>query len=427
MGQAEALLDNLIQGYQKRREKSGDSPGKKSDEHLTQVMKGYFERVRYARERNKPLAWVTLFFPSILLEAMDIVPFVAEQYVIQLIGQGIGTRYFEVGDGYGTSMESCSPHRAMIGMAISGELPQPDLILTTSPLTCDSSVGTFEILADFFKCPAYFLDYKYPYNFNAVPYLKKELEELIAFLEKETGKKLNHHKLEESLNIAQQTLNYDVQINELRKAIPCPISARGVMPLLWTRLCGEGRPETLSFAQSLYQETGDRVAQGKGVIEGDTIRLAWNGPLPFFDMKIVNWMEKNYGAVIVLDLLNYLPARADFEPPSDLLEWLAMLNLSHPGVRMSGAYDEEVRVQLKKVFREARLDGSIFFAHFGCKQVPGMSRLMIDDIKEAAGIPTFVLDGDILDQRIASGNVLRAKLTEYITMIKNKSTIGKLS
>ena len=50
MGQAEALLDNLIQGYQKRREKSGDSPGKKSDEYLTQVMKGYLERVRYARE-----------------------------------------------------------------------------------------------------------------------------------------------------------------------------------------------------------------------------------------------------------------------------------------------------------------------------------------------------------------------------------------
>ena len=49
-----------------------------------------------------------------------------------------------------------------------------------------------------------------------------------------------------------------------------------------------------------------------------------------------------------------------------------------------------------------------------------MSRPMIDDIKEAAGIPTFVLDGDILDQRIASGNVLRAKLTEYLTMIKNK-------
>jgi benzoyl-CoA reductase/2-hydroxyglutaryl-CoA dehydratase subunit BcrC/BadD/HgdB len=275
-------------------------------------------------------------------------------------------------------------------------------------------------MADFFKCPTFFLEYKYPFSFNGASYLKRELEDLITFLEKETGRKLNPNKLEESLNIAQQTLKYDVQINELRKVIPCPINARGVMPLMWARLCGEGKPETLRFAQTLYQETKDRITQGKAVIEGNTIRLAWTGPFPFFDMKIINWMEENYGAIIVLDVLNYLPARADFEPPSDPLEWLALINLSHSGMRLSGAYDEEVRIQLKKVFTETKPDGSIFFAHFGCKQVAGMSRLMIDDIRESAGIPTLILDGDILDQRIASGNVLRAKLSEYLTMIQKK-------
>ena len=90
-------IEGMIEGFEQRINSARQNPKiPKSKEILYEIMKEYFERIYYAREQGKKLAWVGLLFPPEIVLAMDIVPFVVEQYIIQLLASGRGYEYFDL-------------------------------------------------------------------------------------------------------------------------------------------------------------------------------------------------------------------------------------------------------------------------------------------------------------------------------------------
>ena len=200
------IINELVQAYQSKLDfvKSAGSENS-SGGIFFRIMADYYESIRTARTREKPLVWSSLFIPIEILYAMDIVPFMVEQALTAFIYEkGAIEEYTDAAARNGISQELCSVHRNLMGMGLKKDIPAPDLIISTSQ-TCDVILKNYEAMGHYFDCPTYFLDFPYWDSKEAISYYQKEIEGLIGFLEKHTAKKLHGAKLFEVLALSNQS------------------------------------------------------------------------------------------------------------------------------------------------------------------------------------------------------------------------------
>src|SRR5512136_2990175 len=97
---------------------------RKSEAMYYQMLVDYFSRLLHAREVGKPIAAHTVFFPSEILYAMDIVPMHTETVSwMTALFLGEYADLLSAGADLGLASEICSPHRGLAGAFAAGVLP----------------------------------------------------------------------------------------------------------------------------------------------------------------------------------------------------------------------------------------------------------------------------------------------------------------
>jgi len=390
-------------------------------------MRNYYERILTAKEQGKPLAWVSIISPMEIFHAMDIVPFAIDPYAITVAAFAYfkkeDCKYFDLGDAWGYPSDACSPHRLCIGMAVEGILPAPDLLYAPSPMPCDSAVALFDVLADITKAPVFFANYEYRRNPHGVNHLTNEFRELIRFLEEVTGRRLDLDRLREIVKISTEATNLMLEIQQLRKRRPCPLRARDAFNSFGMRIAGLGMPESLHYYQVQLREVKERIEQGKGVLPEERFRLVANGAYPFFAMDIIDWIQEEFKAIFVADVLNCRPAyKMEDTDIDDPIEYLARRNLRAFGIEINYGPYEVIIDDIIRNIEEAQVNGSFFFTHFGCKQACGLQKIYRDKILERVGIPTVFIDIDISDPKVVSVDQMKNKIREYMEMLDKRGS-----
>jgi hypothetical protein len=75
-----------------------------------------------------------------------------------------------------------------------------------------------------------------------------------------------------------------------------------------------------------------------------------------------------------------------------------------------------------KLARDFRVDAALYYAHIGCRQACALIRSVKDRLKENLGIPTLVLDCDIMDPSLTPQGDLRDKLEGFFEMLEGQSS-----
>lgn len=394
----------------------------KSDIYFWEANKKYYQKAHEANVEGQILACNGLFGPRELLVAMDIPFYCAENHGIFVVQSqpDIATRLFGKAEAHGLSSDICSPHRAAVGLALEKMLPHPSFIFSTSA-TCDQTLKLYELLAEYFKCPHFCFDNPYTINEASLAYSREEVKKCIAFLEEQSGKHLDYDRLKEVLELSKIAHDYWQKISNLRKGVPCPISGRESLKDFSVMLTSCGTQEAVDYFHARYQEMAARVAQGKGVIEKEKHRIAWLYVLPLFDLKVCDWLEETYGAVIVVDNWAYMMPgiELDLSNPIDFLVnrdiRLGFFSCSYIENRKGG-----LSTMMADLCQDFRADMAIVLAHFSCNQYCGAIKLMKDEIARKLGIPFFVLDGDILDSRILSSPQMKGRLAEFFSVLEGR-------
>lgn len=414
-------LRQVVESYEQRLAHKRAHPTTRSGELGTLIMKNYFEMVWRAREEGKPLAWVSFGVPVEIFYAMDIVPFLVEQFAITVVVQGFregkGFEYFDYGIGAGFSKEACTAHIVPVGMAKAGELPPPQVAVCAS-VPCDSSLMTFEVLTDIYKCPSFWMDYPYMEREGGIEFFKKEFADLIRFLEEHTGHKLDPDRLKETLEISRQTNEYYAKILELRKTAPAPFGGREGWNIIMNIRYVDGLPETLEYFKAFYEETRDKVARGESHLAEERHRLIWVGGYPFFFMRIIDWVEEQYQAVVVGEAQSSVKHRLGGDT-SDPLGFLARKAAGFGIWRVFGEFGT-ITPELVEQAQALKADAAIYFASTGCKQGCGITRLLRDTWGGMAGLPTLILDGDVLDPRVTSVAQIKDQLAKFFAMLEGR-------
>lgn len=149
-------------------------------------------------------------------------------------------------------------------------------------------------------------------------------------------------------------------------------------------------------------------------------RYAANGAYPFWNMRLLDWLEKEYGAVAVVDLHNM----TNLEPVGDTSNPMKCLarKVIYSNVAVSTAVAPYMHCVNTLVDRaiENKADSAIFFAHFGCKQGCGRSRLIVDQLKKRAGISTLILELDAGNPAVVSDAQMKMQLARYFDMLEGR-------
>ncbi len=367
-----------------------------------------------AYQRKKPVVWASIFTPSELLYALDLIPIYPEMISATVASLGLADYFIGTAEANFYSPDICSFYRVASGMSLRYCLPRPDLVISTS-LLCDGSVKFFQNISRFYGCDYFLLDPPYQRKEEAKSFLAKQLKNLARKVTKNTGNYFSWDKLKSSLELANTTALYINKINQLRENIPTPLSGWNALAYqLYMYFASLGSNEGLNFYQLLNQEIEDNIQQGEGAIAKEDIRILWLHQLrPYYPNIIWQTME-NYNAVIAFEEISqvYWSEHNLTKPYLSLADKI----LANPG---AGPLSRRISA-IDNLIKKYQIDGVIHFNQRGCRQSCGGASL-IKEYLRIKKVPMLILDGDGIDRRNYSEGQTRTRLEAFLEMLSQKN------
>jgi benzoyl-CoA reductase/2-hydroxyglutaryl-CoA dehydratase subunit BcrC/BadD/HgdB len=391
---------------------------RESERIYYKMLSDYFTRLQNAKDEGNFIAAHTVFFPTEILDAMDIVPMHTETttWMISLF-TGECADLLSAGTELGLASEICTPHRGLAGAFASHALPRPDVMLWSN-LICDNTAKSGELLMEINKCPGFFIDHPFQHSEEEKKYLVGELNSLIRFLEEQSGHKMDWDRLSEIVARMDKQIELFREICELRKAVPSPFHTQGFLELLTIDYLFPGQPEAIDYLETLRQELADRVKAGQGAVDNERFRL-----MSFFipPMYLIGFMERisqEFGAVSVTEpfFTYWGEGRLD---PGKPLESIAEKSYMLPEARMYGPLDDRAINSIIECAKEYKVDGAIYYADVGCRHTCAAIKLFKDILNEI-DIPMLTLDCDVVDPTITSEEEMRDKLERFYELLEDR-------
>jgi benzoyl-CoA reductase/2-hydroxyglutaryl-CoA dehydratase subunit BcrC/BadD/HgdB len=369
-------------------------------------VKKYYEDAHGAKAEKRPVAWVTSTFPIETLLAMDIVPVWPENYASVCAARQASVQLCERAEQEGFSRDLCSYSRCVLG-SMFGEakdlpeegLPEPDFLVTTT-CACDTHLKWFQVASRMYKAPLFLLDV--PYNTRGadsqcldkshIEFYISQLKELFAFLEKQTGARLDKAKLRETLTLSDQTSQLWMDIQVARKTIPCPMDARDAFSAVFFMLCVPGTQMAVDFYTTLGNEIQEKVRNSVGVVQNEKHRLIWDNLPLWFNLKIFEYLN-SLGAVVVAEVFSHAWAgRLDPSKPFESLARKYLPNMANSSIR------RRIDIILNLV-RDFHADGVVLPTNRGCRMMSIGETIVKEEVYQKLGVPSLIIDVDSSDWR----------------------------
>ena len=254
---------------------------------------------------DTPLVWRNLFFPTEILNALGVRSLTLETYAAPFArNQKRIKKAFDNAACKGFSAETCSFLRVLEGI----ELPQPAFAVSTSA-PCQQGERIFQDLARSYgiedRC--YSLHTPVAQDDRALEHIAAGLEEAVHKLEKAVGRKMDHARLEEACQLSNEAREIANQCNLLR--LTSPPLVRGSIAVYFANVFSQlwGRQDLVDIQKQFLQElTIARERIGDRVKLADTHRLGWLHLPPFYDTKLLDYIEARCQAPIILEEVNFV-------------------------------------------------------------------------------------------------------------------------
>ena len=369
------------------------------------------KKIKAALQREGLVVWGNAFAPFELFYGLGVAPCHPETLAALAARLGYSRRAITCAETCGYSSDTCSFYRCALGLDVEGLIPRPDIVVSTSYL-CDGGVKFFHNISQLYGCDYYLMDVPYHNTENARRYLASQMEELASIIAEKQGKSLDLDKMAEALRLSNEAREYMLKINELRRAVPCPLSGSDALSyVLDMGFFGFGSEVGVKFFKTLYEELKARVESGQGAVDREKYRVLWLHQIrPYYPNEVISHLEE-MGASVCFGESNHVY----WEPLDEAnpFESLAAKVLSNPS---GGPLERRSDLALELAERYD-VNGVIHFSHWGCRQSCG-GEYVIRDLMRKKGIPMLILGGDGTDSRNYSKEQTKLRLDAFLEMLE---------
>jgi hypothetical protein len=352
---------------------------------------------------------------------MDI-PLVTNQWWSAYISaKRLSGRYFGTLDELGYPANRCS--YCSLGLACTlandpatapwGGLPKPTVLVAR--LTCDCAQHVFTQWARtlgtvFFPLEAPAWEHKQADWFlhanerweavfqpDRIALLVAEMRELIALLERKTGRRFDTDRFVHLMERINEQEGYIAEAAQLvGTARPCPVSITDQMPNTMIPQWHRGSDWAVAHARRFRDEVAARVRDGVGVAANERLRLMWIGAGVWHDTRLYQALEDRLGAVFVWSM--YMPfagpqyIRALHGRPLEALasRICSMNEVLHLPPWMNGWMVHEAR--------RCGIDAAVMLVPPDSRLSQSGTKLTCLALREA-GVPVLMLDADMVNAR----------------------------
>ena len=267
---------------------------------------------------------------------------------------------------------------------------------------CDGTLILHQILAareDWRDVPWFAPDAPYLDSERALDYYTHQFREMVTFLEKHTGRRLDFDRLREVITE------------------PCPHGYRigfqiwALVSMLWS-----GDPRCTAWLEDLVSQTAQRVREGAGAVPEERIRLFWYDLRPPWVHEFASWLEKEWGAVIIMDMVNYNPyTLIDTSTEETMLRGLAKRSMfDSVMVRQERGPAEILSIDIPRIVRDYKIDCVVWPAHMGHKALAGTVGIGREICREL-GVPFLHLGLDLFDPRYTTADEVKDRMSQFFT------------
>jgi benzoyl-CoA reductase/2-hydroxyglutaryl-CoA dehydratase subunit BcrC/BadD/HgdB len=276
-------------------------------------------------------------------------------------------------------------------------------------------------------------------------YIVKELKGFIAFLEKQTGKKMDYDRLWGFVKLSDKTWDLIEETYDLRAAHPCPMGTGDAMNTMVPMSFKMASQEAYDFFLNLKAELEEKIAKKEGVVENERFRLLWGGGLPsWFALSDFNYFNSK-GAVFPAETTYRMVApidQMDIPETKDPVEhlawrWLGFWTFWYDKARQRPGSEPDVE-RLINYIERYDIDGVVMHEAFSCrtwhvgliwqlqqlakvyKPIPVL-HLGGNGKKEKTNkeLPSLILESDIIDITSYSEVDTRNKIDAFIETLES--------
>lgn len=382
------------------------------------ILASYYTRIMEAQKEGRFIAAHTVWFPVELLYAMGIVPMHTEITAwMTALFSGNCADLLSVSAAVGIAPETCSPYRVLTGAFTNGSIPRPNVVLSSN-LICDNNAKIGELIRYLVKSPGFFVDCPFQRSPVETDYLKNELQEMVRFLENQSGQKMDWAKLQHNIVSLDKEIELFRRIDDLRKKVPSPFIPADFLKLFTVDCLYAGEPEALEYLEAVQAELISKAAAGKGVAYPERFRMLSIGIPPILLQGAVEKTCREYGVVSVVDpySCSWEEGRLDASDPLDNV--VRKINLL-PSSVFYGPLTDRLTAKVVNAAVDHKVDGAVFYAHIGCRQSAPMIKL-IKDALNSVNVQLLVLDCDIVDVTVTPEEDLCYKLRQFFELLEDR-------
>ncbi|MHA1144611.1 MAG: 2-hydroxyacyl-CoA dehydratase subunit D [Candidatus Helarchaeota archaeon] len=430
------LWDTLIQFFTLGKEMAdamADSPGSQTFNTLfIEVMIEYLNNMYKAIDTNTPIAMYNFCVPPELFYAAGIYPMCQEigSVALAIANTKVHMDYIDTAEQSGLAREQCNAQKIWIGASLQHKTPDPDLIVYASQ-PCDSTNILYQVMQHIYNVPTFTMDiptWHYDdknefYDEQVIPYCASQLKDMIDYIEKSTKRKITFEALQETFKNSNIARGYILEVMELLKNKPCPVTSMTPFTLYMTLMSSAGLSgKVIEYSKWVRDTAKEFVKQKRSPMEeylrkGKTekYRCFWVYIPIFFDPLIFGWMEEKFQISTVMDMMGYQMAQpVNIESEETMLEDLAKTVLEMPMARQSRGPMEFYLDDCVNIVKEYDIDFCIWGGHMGCKHSWAIANLMKERIKEETGAPTLLFQVDTMDSRVIGSRSVRKRIREFV-------------
>jgi benzoyl-CoA reductase/2-hydroxyglutaryl-CoA dehydratase subunit BcrC/BadD/HgdB len=385
---------------------------------MFEVQRLYWDSVYEAHKKGVPLILHSSSFPPELIYAFGAVPVCLDSVAPRLASLEMGVAgYVDIAQKY-VPDHICTFNKTGIGVVLSGDMEKPDaLIYTATP--CDSARIAYPLIAEHLGVPYFCIDTPYEQNERGYEYIGNEMKEATFFLEDVTGHKLDWNRLVKVIEYSNQAYELISQIAELRKTVPCPLPGR---LLVLNEIFGimTGSPEVVDFLRVEYAVGKERVERKEGCLAEEKFRVAWIQNPIWFDVGILDWLEKEYGAIVTMDAFGFQKSYPieNTSNEREVFKGLGKRLLRQPMIHGSSGPTEYWIELVTGIIKDYQCNAAIFAGHVGCKHTWAVGKLIKDMVSDRFGIPVLMFDVDALDPRYKRSEGIKNGIKNFMETIQ---------
>ncbi len=411
------------------------------------ALKNYKAEMDEGKKNGVPIVWCGGGITGTeIMHAMGMLPQHIDNMAAVFSAKQVSLPFIEASEATGIHHDLCSYYRTVFGHVLgtgkdmkgiqSVYWPLPDLLVGANAVCVTHPIG-IRFLERHLKVPTFIIDtppihtrmdkhrtekpymehthigtdYKHEVEPHYVSYLVDQYKKLVDFLEYHTKRKLDYKKLEEALYLSSKASELFFKIQDLRRAIPCPIGAEDIMSLVGPMFIWPGRKETVEIYEKALLEVEERVKNKEGVLSDERVRFFFEGIPPWYSLGLFNYIEEKGG----ISVIESYPLEFCYVMDEKLSP---LENLAYKALKYLYNYSMHERADIAlRCAKAYSINGCIAWTTICCKIFTTFASFLRDRLWEELEIPTLILEAEQSDPRDYAEAPVKARIDAFMEML----------